>query len=61
MKNKFWHSKRKKIKSAIVTDFILSVEIVIIALGTVMRQTHFITNNGRNYHCNHSYSGRLAS
>jgi predicted DNA repair protein MutK len=24
-----WHSKRKKIKSAIVTDFILSVEIVI--------------------------------
>jgi hypothetical protein len=28
--------EKKKIKSAIVTDFILSVEIVIIALGTVM-------------------------
>jgi predicted DNA repair protein MutK len=45
--------EKKKIKSAIVTDFILSVEIVIIALGTVIEQTHFITNNGRNYHCNH--------
>ncbi len=28
----------KKIKSAILTDFILSIEIVIIALGTVMEQ-----------------------
>jgi predicted DNA repair protein MutK len=28
--------ERKKIKSAIVTDFILSVEIIIIALGTVI-------------------------
>ena len=28
--------EKKKIKSAVVTDFILSVEIVIIALGTVM-------------------------
>ena len=28
--------KKKKIKSAVVTDFILSVEIVIIALGTVI-------------------------
>ena len=28
-------AERKKIKSAIVTDFILSIEIVIIALGTV--------------------------
>jgi len=31
--------EKKKIKSAIVTDFILSVEIVIIALGTVVGQT----------------------
>ncbi|WP_053972510.1 DUF808 domain-containing protein [Mangrovimonas sp. ST2L15] len=30
--------EKQKIKSAIVTDFILSVEIVIIALGTVMDQ-----------------------
>ncbi|TWO34355.1 DUF808 domain-containing protein [Seonamhaeicola sediminis] len=29
-------SEKKKIKSAIITDFILSVEIVIIALGTVL-------------------------
>ena len=32
-------AEKGKIKSAIVTDFILSVEIVIIALGTVMGQT----------------------
>ena len=31
--------EKSKIKSAIVTDFILSVEIVIIALGSVMGQT----------------------
>lgn len=31
--------EKDKIKSAIVTDFILSVEIVIIALGTVIEQT----------------------
>lgn len=31
--------EKVKIKSAIVTDFILSVEIVIIALGTVLEQT----------------------
>ncbi|RSK40485.1 DUF808 domain-containing protein [Mangrovimonas spongiae] len=31
--------EKKKVKSAIFTDFILSVEIVIIALGTVMDQT----------------------
>lgn len=31
--------EKTKIKSAIVTDFILSVEIVIIALGTVVDQT----------------------
>jgi len=31
--------EKKKIKSAIITDFILSVEIVIIALGTVIGQT----------------------
>lgn len=30
--------EKKKIKSAIVTDFILSVEIVIIALGTVIQE-----------------------
>ena len=32
-------TERKKIKSAILTDFILSVEIIIIALGTVMDQS----------------------
>jgi predicted DNA repair protein MutK len=32
----------KKIKSAILTDFILSIEIVIIALGTVIEQALFI-------------------
>ncbi len=31
--------EKKKIKSAIVTDFILSVEIIIIALGTVVGKT----------------------
>ncbi|MBW4361493.1 DUF808 domain-containing protein [Flavobacterium taihuense] len=31
--------EKGKIKSAIVTDFILSVEIVIIALGTVIKET----------------------
>jgi len=31
--------EKSKIKSAIITDFILSVEIVIIALGTVVDQT----------------------
>jgi predicted DNA repair protein MutK len=31
--------EKKKIKSAIVTDFILSVEIIIIALGTVVGQS----------------------
>lgn len=31
--------EKEKIKSAIVTDFVLSVEIVIMALGTVMEQT----------------------
>ncbi len=30
--------EKKKIRSAIVTDFILSVEIVIIALGTVLKE-----------------------
>lgn len=33
-------SEKAKIKSAITTDFILSVEIVIIALGTVLEQKH---------------------
>ncbi len=32
----------KKVKSAIITDFILSVEIVIIALGVVLEQTLLI-------------------
>ena len=31
--------EKKKIKSAILTDFILSIEIVIIALGSVIEQT----------------------
>lgn len=31
--------EKEKIKSAIVTDFVLSVEIIIIALGSVMEQT----------------------
>ena len=31
--------ERKKIKSAILTDFILSIEIIIIALGTVLDQS----------------------
>lgn len=31
--------EKKKIKSAVVTDFILSVEIVIIALGSVINET----------------------
>lgn len=31
--------EKKKIRSAIITDFILSVEIVIIALGAVMKET----------------------
>ncbi|NML71109.1 DUF808 domain-containing protein [Chryseobacterium sp. RP-3-3] len=36
--------EKSKIKSAITTDFILSVEIVIIALGTVLEESHpFIT------------------
>ena len=34
--------EKEKIKSAIVTDFILSVEIVIIALGTVVEETIWI-------------------
>lgn len=35
--------EKKKIKSAILTDFILSVEIVIIALGTVSERTEDLT------------------
>ncbi|MCJ8153334.1 DUF808 domain-containing protein [Chryseobacterium sp. SSA4.19] len=36
--------EKTKIKSAITTDFILSIEIVIIALGTVLEESHpFIT------------------
>jgi len=31
--------EKKKIKSAILTDFILSIEIIIIALGTVVNET----------------------
>ncbi|MCW3161206.1 DUF808 domain-containing protein [Chryseobacterium oryctis] len=33
-------SEKSKIKSAITTDFILSIEIVIIALGTVIQENH---------------------
>ncbi len=36
--------EKTKVKSAITTDFILSIEIVIIALGTVLEESHpFIT------------------
>ncbi|MFP3594164.1 DUF808 domain-containing protein [Chryseobacterium sp. SIMBA_038] len=36
--------EKAKVKSAITTDFILSIEIVIIALGTVLEENHpFIT------------------
>lgn len=36
--------EKAKIKSAVTTDFILSIEIVIIALGTVLEESHpFIT------------------
>ncbi|KMQ69366.1 membrane protein [Chryseobacterium sp. FH2] len=36
--------EKAKVKSAITTDFILSIEIVIIALGTVLEESHpFIT------------------
>jgi predicted DNA repair protein MutK len=36
--------EKVKVKSAITTDFILSIEIVIIALGTVLEESHpFIT------------------
>ncbi|MBE4949621.1 DUF808 domain-containing protein [Chryseobacterium culicis] len=36
--------EKEKVKSAITTDFILSIEIVIIALGTVLEESHpFIT------------------
>ncbi|WP_419868275.1 DUF808 domain-containing protein [Chryseobacterium sp. CT-SW4] len=34
------NSEKSKIKSAITTDFILSIEIVIIALGTVLQKEH---------------------
>ncbi len=34
--------EKKKIKSAVVTDFILSIEIVILALGTVLGKPVFI-------------------
>jgi predicted DNA repair protein MutK len=38
----FLQQEAKKVKSAIMTDFILSIEIVIIALGTVLEQPLFI-------------------
>ncbi|CAG0906215.1 unnamed protein product, partial [Cyprideis torosa] len=37
-KSEFLALEKEKIKAAVVTDFILSVEIVIIALGTVLTQ-----------------------
>ena len=37
--NEILDLEKSKIKSAIITDFILSVEIVIIALGTVIEET----------------------
>ncbi|SHM19623.1 hypothetical protein SAMN05444360_1092 [Chryseobacterium carnipullorum] len=36
--------EKAKVKSAITTDFILSVEIVIIALGTVLEESHPFIN-----------------
>lgn len=36
------HVEKKKIKAAIRTDFILSIEIVILALGTVLEQAFFV-------------------
>lgn len=41
-KEEILEREQEKIKSAIVTDFILSVEIVIIALGTVTNETLLI-------------------
>jgi len=38
----FLKIEKEKIKSAITTDFILSIEIIIIALGTVLSQPLFI-------------------
>lgn len=38
-KSEILEQEKKKIKSAILTDFILSVEIVIIALGVVIEET----------------------
>jgi len=38
-KEEILENEKEKIKSAIVTDFILSIEIIIIALGTVVEQT----------------------
>ncbi len=41
-KEEILEHEKVKIKSAIVTDFILSIEIIIIALGTVMEQSLII-------------------
>ena len=38
-KEEILEQEKEKIKSAIITDFILSIEIIIIALGTVVEQT----------------------
>lgn len=35
-------SEAQKIKSAVLTDFILSIEIIVIALGTVMEQSFMV-------------------
>lgn len=35
-------SEEQKIKSAVLTDFILSIEIIVIALGTVMEQSFMV-------------------
>ena len=37
--NRNFSLEKKKIKSAILTDFILSIEIIIITLGTVLDQS----------------------
>ncbi len=52
------HSEKAKVKSAIKTDFILSLEIVIIALGTAIgkRTSTSNANFKRDFCGNHRYS-----
>ncbi len=41
-KEEILKEEKKKIKSAIITDFILSLEIVIVALGTVLKEPFLV-------------------